>query len=75
MDCCVNTVDEKVLMEKNLANLVKGRCNSNQFCGVKQRQVDMKRLYFLCWHFTTVEETAKSIHRPRMYPLHLIKIS
>ena len=41
--------------------LVKGHCHSNQFCGVKLRQVGMKRLHCLCWHSTTVGKIATTI--------------
>jgi len=50
-------------MNKNLINFGKGRYHSNQFCGVKWRQVGMKRLYlhYLCWHSTTVGKIATPI--------------
>jgi len=37
----------------------KGRCHSNQLCGIKRRQVGIKRFYCLCWNFTAVQKIAK----------------
>ena len=55
-------IDEKVLWLKFWWPSVKGRCHGNQFCGVKRRQVGMKRLYCLRWHYTTVRKIVKLYH-------------
>jgi len=76
-ECCVNTVNEKLLRLRIWWTLVKGRCHGNQSFGLRRRKLTHPRLHFVRWHFTTVKKITRktcNTRRHLMNPLHLVKI-
>jgi len=54
---------------------VKGCCHDNQFCAARWRQVSIRSVYCLCWHFTTDGNIIMPILAltSAMIPLHVTK--
>jgi len=44
----------------------------HEFCGTKWRQVGMKGLHCLCWHFTMVGNITKPMRRDPGYTLYIL---